>query len=113
MKACATCGRRSIRERCPRCETAYERRRQASQPYRRAYSSPEYRVARKVIRQRSGGRCEAILPGGRRCSERATEAGHRIPLSTARSYAEAVALCRPELLEDVCRAHNPRGPKAR
>jgi predicted kinase len=86
-----------------------EDRRHRRQWYRAAYASPEYRAARKAVRRRSGGRCEQVLASGARCPASAAEAHHTVPLSTAADLASALALCTPELLLDVCAAHNPRG----
>lgn len=59
--------------------------------------------------RQAGRRCERILPSGERCPAPAEETNHVIPLSTARSLEEALALCAPENLEAVCRRHHPRG----
>lgn len=86
-----------------------EAARQARQLYRAAYASGEYRQARRVCLRRAGGRCVRILPDGRRCERPAIETNHLIPLSEASTAEEAIALCRPELLEAVCFIHHPRG----
>ncbi len=110
-RPCIDCGRRTTTgSRCPRHAAEHEAARQARQPYRAAYLSEEYRTARAIRLRRAGHRCERILADGSRCPNRATETHHTVELSTARTYEEAIALCRPELLEAVCPGHNPRGP---
>jgi hypothetical protein len=109
-RPCQACGIPTTGVRCSLCQGKAEAARQARQPYRAAYESPEYRKSRIAARRRSGGRCEAVDAAGARCPSPATEAHHTVPLSTARSLDEAIALCRPELLRDVCHRHNPRGP---
>ncbi len=109
-RRCLRCGRRTTASRCSECRAKLELERQSRQPYRAAYSSPEYRAARRITLQRAGGRCERILPDGSRCPRPAEETNHRIPLSAARSLEEALALCVEANLEAVCFDHNPRGP---
>lgn len=112
-RTCIDCGR-TIRggSRCRDCTRKAEATRQSRQPYRAAYSSAEYRAARRQRMALAGGRCEWIYGDGRRCPEPATEAHHTISLATARSYAEALELCRVELLRATCFEHNPRGAAA-
>lgn len=43
------------------------------------YGNPEYQANKKLVRQRSGGRCEIQTPGI--CTGKATECDHRIPVS--------------------------------
>jgi hypothetical protein len=113
-RPCLDCGR-TIRggkgSRCRDCARKAEATRQSRQPYRAAYDSPEYRSAREVRMRAAGGRCEWIRPDGSRCPDPAVETHHTIPLSTARSYDEAIALCVPELLRATCFIHNPRGDR--
>jgi len=47
--------------------------------------------------------------GGNRCIELVCETNHIMPLSTARSMDEVLALCEAENLEAVYRALNPGG----
>jgi hypothetical protein len=108
-RPCLDCGRTADGTRCDGCAAIYEAKRQARQPYRAVYGSPEYHSARRIRIKRAGGRCERILPGGTRCPRHAVETHHTIPLSSAGSYEEALALCRWELLEATCYSHNPRG----
>lgn len=68
----------------------------------------EYHAARKVTLERAGGRCERVIDRVR-CSVLARKTNHIVPLSTARSMDEALALCLPGNLEAVCLRHNPRG----
>lgn len=90
---------------CSRCEP---RVRRAAQPYRRAYSSSIYQANRAIRMKRARGRCEAVVDGAR-CENAASETHHVIPLSQARSYEEALALCDWPNLRAVCWRHNPRG----
>lgn len=109
-RPCVDCGRPTASgSRCPSCAEPVEAARQARQIYRAAYASPEYRTARRQAMRAAGGRCVRILPTGERCPARAQETNHRIPLSTAQTVEEAIALCRAELLEPVCFPHHPRG----
>lgn len=111
-RPCIDCGVSTTNgSRCPRCAGPVEAERQSRQPYRAAYASPEYASARRIRLRRAGYRCERILPDGRRCPKPAEECNHTIPLSSARSLDEAIALCRWELLEAVCFPHHPRGPQ--
>lgn len=106
--------RRLIGRRCLRCSRIVHGRsycvehaaeeRAIRQPYAAAYQSREYRRARRTRFELAGGRCESVG-----CGQPASEAHHLIPLSRARSYAEAVALCTVENLRAVCFSHNPRG----
>lgn len=108
-RPCLGCGRKTRNgSRCRRCEAALDAARQARQLYRLAYSSSEYQESRRVRLQLAGGRCEREVRGTR-CPAPARETNHRIPLSEARSLAEAIALCDWRNLEAVCRDHNPRG----
>lgn len=109
-RPCHDCGRkiRGRGRRCSRCGPRHEARRQARQPYRQAYFSPEYRAARAQRMKLAGGRCEAIV-GRARCRRPAEETHHVIPLSQAASLEEAIALCTVENLRAACFRHNPRG----
>ena len=109
-RPCLDCGQRTTNgSRCPRCAGPVELERQARQPYRLAYASPEYASARRIRLRRAGYRCERLLPDGTRCPAPAAETNHTIPLSSSRTYEEAIALCRWDLLEGVCFEHHPRG----
>lgn len=109
-RICSGCGGTSYAgPRCERCAAPVEARRRAAQPYRAAYYSSQYRAARRARLKAAGGQCEALLEHGVRCTGLAQEAHHVIPLSTARSYAEAIALCAISNLRAVCWRHNPRG----
>jgi hypothetical protein len=108
-RPCIVCGASTIGSRCPRHAIDVERARQARQPYRAAYFTPFYRRERAAVLKRSGGQCERVEAGGIRCTNPALETGHRVPLSTARSLQEAIALCDRGNLEAVCWRHNPRG----
>ncbi len=111
-RPCLDCGRRTTNgSRCERCAGPVELERQSRQVYRAAYGSPEYASARRIRLRRAGYRCERILPDGTRCTASAEETNHTIPLSSARTYEEAIAFCRWELLEAVCVPHHPRGPR--
>jgi hypothetical protein len=110
-RPCIVCGRSTDRgSRCPRHALDAERQRQARQPYRFAYFTPVYRRERAAALERSGGRCERIREDGTRCPLPALETNHRVPLSSARSRDEALALCDRSNLEATCWRHNPRGP---
>jgi hypothetical protein len=109
LRPCIKCGRPSPNSRCRRHTEEKELERQARQPYRAAYFSPEYRVARAARIRAAGGRCEAIDELGARCPLPAQETDHIMPLSTARSLGEAIALCVVTNLRAVCVEHNPRG----
>lgn len=101
-KPCITCGRPSSGSYCERHRIPLEVR----QPYRRGYSMPEYRRARAVAFERSGGRCEHVEHGAR-CQRPAAEAHHVRPLSSARNEYELRALNTPDNLLAVCPDHNP------
>lgn len=45
----------------------------------RVYQDPEYVANKRLVRQRSGGRCEIQTPGT--CTSRATSCDHIIPVS--------------------------------
>ena len=108
-RPCLDCGRPSRGSRCPEHAAEHERERQARQPYRAAYRSDVYRENRRIRLARAGYRCERVLPDGSRCTHAAVETHHVIPLSTARSYGEALRLCDWRNLEALCRTHHPRG----
>lgn len=112
LRPCAKCGRRTQGTYCSRCAPLIESRRQSRQPYRAAYFSAEYQEARRARLDAAGGRCEAVLAGGERCPLPAQETHHVVPLSTATSLAEAIALCCVENLRAACWHHNPRGSQS-
>jgi hypothetical protein len=117
VRPCLDCGRPTNGSRCDQHEAARQAARadkldalHQAQEWRRAYGSSKYQKARAMVRIRSGGRCEAINAlTGERCPAMAEEAHHIKPLSHAETYEDALALCTPENLADVCRPHNPRG----
>ena len=108
-RPCIECGRKTRNgTRCTACAPIKERQRQARQWYRFAYRTPTYRTNRAIAIRRAGGRCVREVDG-ERCRYPAQETDHRIPLSTARSPDEAIALCDWRNLDPVCWRHNPRG----
>ncbi len=111
LRPCIDCGRPTAGSRCPKHAAERERERQARQPYRRAYESSIYRENRRIRLKRAGNRCERIVDDGRRCPNAASETHHVIPLSAAKSYEEALALCDWRNLRAVCWRHNPRGQR--
>jgi hypothetical protein len=105
-------GRRCLNRRCARttysgsyCPEHAASSRLERQPYAAAYWTPEYHAARRARLELAGYRCET-------CGAPAEETHHVIPLSSARTLAEAVALCTVENLRAVCFDHNPRGKTA-
>lgn len=109
MRTCLDCGAEiDGGTRCGACARDRDHRRDDAEPWRQAYSSAVYRENRQAVIAAAGGRCTRILPNGR-CWIEATETNHIVPLSTARSFAEAIRLCAMENLEAVCTTHNPRG----
>lgn len=108
-KPCIRCGASTDGSYCERCAGPVTRQRDARQPYRAGYTTPEYRRARRAAFARSGGQCEAILPDGTRCPQPALEAHHLTPLSSATTVEALLALNVEANLAAVCRAHNPRG----
>ena len=104
-KPCIRCGRPSAGSYCSPHE---EQIRAASMPYRRAYNSAIYRENRRIRMDHAKDRCEAMV-GEARCPAAAAETHHVIPLSSARTYEEALALCDWRNLRAVCWPHNPRG----
>src|SRR5437660_10561998 len=71
LKPCLDCGHLSRGSRCSVHTRTAELERQARQPYRAAYSSPEYRRARAERMKVAGGACEYVYLGGRRCGRAA------------------------------------------
>jgi 5-methylcytosine-specific restriction endonuclease McrA len=115
-KPCVRCGRRTEGASfCPEHAAELFAERDRRQTYREAYRSPEYRRARRAVFRRAAGRCEHVDGYGNRCDEPAVEAHHVVPLSSATTIEEAVALCTAANLAAVCYRHNPRGarPKSR
>lgn len=109
MRTCLDCGREiATGSRCRDDERAREQGRNLAEPWRAAYSSAVYRENRAAVIAEAGGICTRVLPNGR-CRIEATEANHIIPLSTARSFEEAIRLCDKANLEATCSVHNPRG----
>lgn len=107
-RPCLDCGRKTRNgTRCVPCSGPVEAARQARQPYRVVYRSRVYRRNRAIAIRKAGGRCVRVVDG-ERCIYPAQETNHRIPLSTARSLEEALALCSESNLEPVCWRHNPR-----
>lgn len=108
QKPCLDCGALSPNTRCPRHTAIHEATRIVRQPYRAAYFTPFYREQRLIALLRAGWRCERVTDD-ERCPRAASETNHIVPLSTARSYDAAIALCIATNLEAVCFDHNPRG----
>lgn len=102
-KPCIKCGRPTT-HRSGYCHEHEAPERADRQPYAVAYHSAVYRRNRKRRLKIAGGKCEL-------CGAPAVEVDHIIPLSVARSGAEALALCELENLRAVCFAHNPRGSR--
>jgi hypothetical protein len=108
-RPCIRCGRKTTNGNYCDAHRPTTAERDARQPYRAAYFTPEYRRARRERFKIAGGRCEYVDARGR-CERVPTEAHHVVPLSLAGSdLAAAVALCSVENLRAVCREHNPRG----
>ena len=104
-RPCVKCGKPQTSSYCAACR---EPERDRRTPYRVAYRSREYRIARAERFELAKGRCEALVDR-RRCSRGASEAHHVIPLSSVRTIEAAVALCTVDNLRAVCFWHNPRG----
>jgi len=113
-RPCIRCGRRTTESYCPDHRLIQDTAaRDARQPYRAAYFTPEYRRARRERFKIAGGRCEYVDPDLGRCSRAAAEAHHVVPLSSAGSdLAAALALCSVDNLRAVCFEHNPRDKRS-
>jgi 5-methylcytosine-specific restriction protein A len=81
-KTCTQCGRRGVNG-TSRCELhpapqLSEAERLQRQPYRRHYTSAEYRRNRLLAWQRAGGRCESCE---RPITMRTAQCDHRVPVA--------------------------------